>query len=180
MTSLNVNVKISNHAVKRVQAYYFRRPYKEAKNFIKNLITDARFIAEIIGGKGEEGLLYANGKYSIITTRDGSLIKTVYRVEKLKHKGTEEKIRELVAKEERKYARTIKATIRKTEREKLEWGLYIAELRIQQYETKSDTKKNAIEAHIRGIEKYLVQVEGDIKAMQDEHRQISKSLVFMG
>lgn len=173
---LNVDrMSIRRHAQHRAIVRFNRASKKDARGYIRSTLRNAVFVGETTCDKGNPGLLFAYHRHGIVVSPDRREVITVIKLESVTYEPLKAQVRELHAKEYRKFDRKERALRKRLELIKAEADVEIAELRLMALKTNSIPRRLACKARINAINEYIRELEEEIKEITDEKRRVTKS-----
>ncbi|MET3508290.1 hypothetical protein [Halalkalibacter oceani] len=180
MNNLNVRqVEVSDHAITRAKqrTSWANMKKEQVIGNIRALLKRSEEICETVDEDGKPAILFAVERVAIYLTLDYKTVITIIRHEQVTYMPIKSKLLELHKKEIKKLERREKARIRRLEDLTIDCNVEIAELKRRIHRTKSESVKKACEARISAIRATIKEYKHEIKSIQDEKRQASRSLV---
>jgi hypothetical protein len=172
-------VGLSDHgyerAVERLELKYKDR--NSVLGFLRKVLKEAICLGEVLDEDENWSVLYAKNRIAIYLSLDLKTIITVNRFENVTFEPIKEKLKGLCEKELRKLRRKERCLVRRNERELLKCKVELAELDLRAYKTRSNNVRKQCKERKKEIEKYIADMEKELKNVRDTIRRVSKSLV---
>ncbi|MGM7720695.1 hypothetical protein [Metabacillus sp. Hm71] len=170
------DIILSDHAYKRAKER-FNMNDSTAQGYFKSILNKATRIGIQKDEQGNNSVLYAHGRIAIYLSPDLTEIKTVLKQESVTYEPIKSKVAELHAKEIRKLERAEKAKLKKLETEELQVAYEISKAKLRMHKTRSESVRSACSAYIKGLEQYIEQLKNEIITIQENKRQVCRSMV---
>ncbi len=198
------SLRIDDHAVLRAKQRFKRKDEKDALNYCKCLLGNSKYLGETTCDRGNRAQMFvAPNNVAIYLTIDFCTIKTLMRIEEksyivydredtasvkdkeqhvfsqIKSIPLQDKLIKLYQTEFKKHDRLEKRMIKEFTEFKLQKDIEIANLRLEQFKTRGETKKSDIQNKIDSYEAAIDYNQVELKKIQDDKRQISRALATL-
>ncbi|MGG3890190.1 hypothetical protein [Metabacillus fastidiosus] len=170
------SIVMSDHAYLR-SSERFNMDKVKALPYFRSVLSKARKIGITVDKDGKENILYASGRIAVHVSLDLKVIVSVNKHESVTYEPMKRIFIEIHAKELRKLNKRKNTCSRRLEETILESNIKIAELKLRIHKTKSPSVKISCAANIKAIEIYIDELKEEIRNIQDNIRQLSRSMV---
>ena len=172
-------IEVKPHAIKRVRERFNgweNHKDDQIKGNLRILLRNSKYVSEIIDEQNKLSYLFVNDKKAIYLSEDFKEINTVMVHTNVSYSPLKEILIDLHKKEIRKITRRENAKVRKLNDLKDDLAIELAILKKRVKRTRSEIVKQSCNCRIKAIYQTVEQYETEIKALQDEKRQISRSM----
>lgn len=172
-------VVLSDHAYERAVSRLSLQwtEFSSVNKYIRNQLANADYIGVTTANDGNMCHMFINRGIALYLDKSLETVVTINKFDKIPQNMLQDKIKNLFQKEFRKLDRSEKAKLKQLGLQKYEIELEIAELKLKEYKSKSESLKLACKGRIKALEIAINDFQEDIVKIKAEKRRIANAMV---